>query len=382
MRRWRAEAIVTAANFDTHMSTQLERAKRYVQLQTSGGFEALESGLEAARLDPAQIETLAKLVEAAPYDPLVLGLVATPEGAPQVGRGKLARSVRSALRALARDRARTALTSAQGDALEAIVRLTGRPAILLHDNRPSSLPAAWKPRMYPLLDDIAKTAAAVGRIQLEGQDYLGTGFLVAPRTIMTNRHVAECFCKQTGSAWKLQNGITANIDFYEEFGSTKKARFSIVKILGVHPKVDLALLEMETHGALSAKPALPLKITDDDSRAADGSQVYVIGYPAADGRNDAIAQHRLFKGIYEKKRLAPGRIMTTDAKNKLFTHDCTTLGGNSGSCVIEFNTGRVVGLHFSGSYLEQNVAVLLPGLRDDPLLRKLHVPFMEDRRNN
>ena len=43
--------------------------------------------------------------------------------------------------------------------------------------------------------------------------------------------------------------------------------------------------------------------------------------------------------------------------NVVFTHDCSTLGGNSGSPIINTNTGSVVGLHFSGRYESANFAV-------------------------
>jgi phosphatidylserine/phosphatidylglycerophosphate/cardiolipin synthase-like enzyme len=39
------------------------------------------------------------------------------------------------------------------------------------------------------------------------------------------------------------------------------------------------------------------------------------------------------------------------------THDCTTLGGNSGSVLVDMLTGKVVGLHFAGIYKEANLAV-------------------------
>jgi endonuclease G len=39
------------------------------------------------------------------------------------------------------------------------------------------------------------------------------------------------------------------------------------------------------------------------------------------------------------------------------THDSSTLGGNSGSVLIEVETGQVVGLHFAGEYLKANYAV-------------------------
>ena len=39
------------------------------------------------------------------------------------------------------------------------------------------------------------------------------------------------------------------------------------------------------------------------------------------------------------------------------THDASTLGGNSGSAVVDLSTGRIIGLHFAGIYLDANFAV-------------------------
>ena len=38
-------------------------------------------------------------------------------------------------------------------------------------------------------------------------------------------------------------------------------------------------------------------------------------------------------------------------------HDSSTLGGNSGSAIIDVETGHVIGLHFAGEYLKANYAV-------------------------
>src|SRR6516165_11707527 len=45
-------------------------------------------------------------------------------------------------------------------------------------------------------------------------------------------------------------------------------------------------------------------------------------------------------------------------------HDCTTLGGNSGSVVLNLSTGEAVGLHFAGLYQETNYAVRASVLRN------------------
>jgi endonuclease G len=88
----------------------------------------------------------------------------------------------------------------------------------------------------------------------------------------------------------------------------------------------------------------------------------VIGYPL-DPRNDATEQDNLFDRTYGVKRLQPGQLhgrANTESFGKIVSaaaHDCSTLGGNSGSEVVDLATGEVVALHFGGRYQEKNFAV-------------------------
>ncbi len=71
---------------------------------------------------------------------------------------------------------------------------------------------------------------------------------------------------------------------------------------------------------------------------------------------------RVFGGRYDVKRAAPG-VMTPNSRGWA-THDCTTLGGNSGSAVIDLATGKAVALHFAGAYVIENYAVPASTIRD------------------
>jgi endonuclease G, mitochondrial len=64
---------------------------------------------------------------------------------------------------------------------------------------------------------------------------------------------------------------------------------------------------------------------------------------------------QIYGEIFDKKRLAPGAI--TDVDQNRVLHNCTTLGGNSGSVVVDLKSGEALGLHFSGSFLRTNFAV-------------------------
>ena len=59
-------------------------------------------------------------------------------------------------------------------------------------------------------------------------------------------------------------------------------------------------------------------------------------------------------------------VKTPVATVETLTHDASTLGGNSGSALIDPSTGFVLGLHFGGRYLERNYAVPARALAEDP----------------
>jgi endonuclease G len=82
------------------------------------------------------------------------------------------------------------------------------------------------------------------------------------------------------------------------------------------------------------------------------------------------------------KRFAPGFVMQALDGEKALSHDCTSLGGNSGSPLISLEDGKVVGLHYAGLYGVANSAVGVGTLRklvagDRPLI--VAVPNKSDR---
>ena len=85
---------------------------------------------------------------------------------------------------------------------------------------------------------------------------------------------------------------------------------------------------------------------------------------------------QIFANVFNVKRLQPGEIRTVFDQRHILEHDCSTLGGNSGSCVVDLETKQVVGLHYGGRYLEGNYAVALWQITDDPLLAKAKVNFV------
>ncbi len=269
------------------------------------------------------------------------------------------------------------LTPAEQTGFEAIILLTGRPAILIQAGDFFPPPPEWSV-LNTHGDALRKTFRSVGRIEVEGHpnlEWIGTGFLVGPDILMTNRHVAAEFTAPRGNGrWGITPGMRARIDFVEEFGGGHSAEFAIRSLIGIHGRFDMALFRVAMKGGPDGKVDLPppLRISARPEQAGPlpGRNVYVVGYPAWDGRrNDPEPMQRLFANIYNVKRLQPGTVIRHPAGPGLFTHDSSTLGGNSGSCVVDLDSHRVLGLHFGGRFREANRAVALWELGNDPLIR-------------
>jgi Trypsin-like peptidase domain len=256
--------------------------------------------------------------------------------------------------------------------MRAIILLEGRPAILVQEGDFGEPPRGWA-RLAERREGIRDVIARSGRIEVRGHinlDWLGTAFLVAPGTLMTNRHVAREFCLRDGERWTFRPGVTTRVDFLRELGSAAALEFEITEAIGIHEDHDLALLRVQ--GASSDGRTLPDPLSVAASEPADLPErdVYVVGYPALDTRrNEPAPIRRIFADVYDVKRLQPGKTVGYSTEYSAIQHDCSTLGGNSGSPVVDLETNQVIGLHFGGRYGMGNYAVPLWKLADDPLLR-------------
>jgi DNA/RNA endonuclease G (NUC1) len=249
------------------------------------------------------------------------------------------------------------------DAIEAIVLPKERPVVDVLDGTFEAPPSPFQHLgEEPTRGFIQKAIPSIGRVELPNHPslpYAGTGFVVGQGLLMTNRHVAELFSVGLGrEELSFRPGLSAAIDFRRERDRPETHPFSIARVAMVHPYWDMSLLVVD---GLAAVPPLTLATAAPADLA--GREVAVIGYPALDPRNNVDLQNRIFRGVFNVKRLAPGKLRTPADINSFghvvsaVTHDSSTLGGNSGSAVVDVTTGKVVGLHFAGRYLEANYAV-------------------------
>ena len=247
---------------------------------------------------------------------------------------------------------------------EAIILREGRPTLLIRGGsfEPPEL-AQWRARLMPYKSKIDRAIAAVGRVEVgfSAQPYVGTAWMVAPGVAVTNRHVAAEFALRQGRSYVFRSNpggrrLAPRIDFREEYLDNRPLDVTVGRVLflagDADADPDLALVELTPAPGVVLPEPVPLY----DGPPRPGAVVATIGYPAADHRNSAADQARLFGGIFEVKRLAPGLVVDVIDEGR-FTHDCTTLGGSSGSVVLDVETGAAVGLHFAGEYLSANYAV-------------------------
>jgi len=292
-------------------------------------------------------------------------------------RERSVRSARSAVGKLIRGGADADFEPEEVVGLEAIILDVGRPAILILNGSFLPPPTGWE-----ILDQvrasIESALPSVGRIEVTGHpslQWIGTGFLVAEDLVMTNRHVAKEFSRWGNDGrWAFEPGVKPSINYGAELGETdRKPSFVFDSVVGVHEEFDLALLKVSGGGAASPRP---LTLASEAPNDIEGRKVYVVGYPAWDGRrNDPPTMQRIFTDIYGVKRLQPGEVRAVFDRESIFHHDCSTLGGNSGSCVVDVESNKVIGLHFGGLYHEANQAVALWKLTADDLIKEAGVVF-------
>ena len=214
----------------------------------------------------------------------------------------------------------------------------------------------------------------VGRIEVTNSSssspYVGTGWFVAADVVVTNRHVADLIARHDGRKWALRLGIDGEIGCsmntlreYRDVNRSDPARdFKVLEVLFIEKdgNPDIAFLRV----ARTPDGAKPVAISIAETDVAPDRFVGVIGYPARAGTYAIPDQQQmtdLFYGEYDVKRIAPGYSLSGSAKAG--THDCTTLNGNSGSVLVDLETGLAVGLHYAGDYKRANYSVPASVLR-------------------
>ena len=302
------------------------------------------------------------------------------------------------------------LTVDDARTLEAVIRADGtRPSLPVHDARVDPhhpLAGDWSATLASTQDALAPSIRAIGRVEPEkptARDYFGTAWIVdsAAGLALTNLHVVEVMRKRlphlvqpSDSGFTVRGGVF--VDFAVESGRADKNRFRVVEAITPttvdgpgFTRLDAAVLRLEP--TAESDPALPpaIPVTADPAGPAGNLASYcVVGFPGPpqfiggihEGIDWTWVNTTLFGNRYGIKRLAPGtthRPLGTvdgDEQQWVFGHDLTTLGGNSGSPILNWldDSRRAFGLHFAGRSLDSNYAHAIGACADQ--LRTMGVP--------
>jgi endonuclease G, mitochondrial len=189
--------------------------------------------------------------------------------------------------------------------LEAIVLPENRPVVFVRNGSYDFLRDPWT----RLNLDAAKSVIdpllpLIGRVEVPYYPLIpfgGTGFVVGPNILMTNRHVAALFSSGLGLTLRYTSGDAA-VNFNREYGSQLEGgpdTLEVRRVVMVHPYWDMALLLVD---ALRNPKSLKLSVRPPEEVV--GRNVVVVGYPARDPRSNLELQDKIFEKVYNVKRLS------------------------------------------------------------------------------
>jgi hypothetical protein len=273
-------------------------------------------------------------------------------------------------------------------ALEAVISVTDRPSIPVRAGAcrfpDPPLPAAiefWLTVLTTARARIRPVALATGALLFDQGGAVsasqGTVWRLGENLVVTNRHVAAAVLRFDAMAPENDPllglrpfpGRTLIADFALEHGAGAR-RYAIEKLVHTEPadRRDLAVFRLKPWSGEPPPAGVSLAARGTSTTAP--VKVFVVGHPARDNLKDAEGVSAVFGQLDGSKRLSPGEVMEGSAAD-LLLHDCSTVGGSSGSPVVEVVGGQVLGLHYYGRSREHNEAIFLPALPDDHFLYRM-----------
>jgi esterase/lipase superfamily enzyme len=191
---------------------------------------------------------------------------------------------------------------------------------------------------------------SVGRIETTNLPInggsIGTGWLIAEDTIVTNRHLVDLIGVRDGEDYQFRSDpfgepIKVLFQIKSEIDQPTVQPYQVTQILWAEPnrKADIAFLKVNR--PINQTALRPIALATEDP--APGTLVATVGHPF----RDSPAFPTLTAIGVDKpnvKRLAPGFVLSDE--RGWATHDCNSLGGDPGAAIVDLATGKAVGLQF------------------------------------
>lgn len=246
---------------------------------------------------------------------------------------------------------------------------------------------------YSILKQAYLATGRIGYAQVgipSAEDYaFGTGFLVSDCHVVTNRHVHGLY-----GHYLLDKSDPGGIEFIAEKG---KDASDFVPFNGeppqLLPELDIAIYTL----ARPVTNRTPIALKPMETEALDGRDVVVIGYPDTHTPEKAEVLAVVEDDpVFAVKRLSQGQIFrhstdidtpygvetsVSESKTSAFLmpaicHNASTMGGNSGSPLLDIKNGQLLGVHFKGFKVfnqeeAANLAMAISQLTKSEQLNKL-----------
>lgn len=207
-------------------------------------------------------------------------------------------------------------------------------------------------KIAPVYDAVGRIGVKQSGVPTGAELMFGTGTLVSRKHVLTNLHVAS---KLLSSDLRNDCGI--------EFGAEKGSVSSnFVKFSNEMPKriahFDAAILTLAQAIPVQMRPYVSM--TPYSVNSLKNREIVAIGYPKNQEKtrkNLIRATKRVSHGSIFKHSTSKGDDITISIdgmENGAICHSASTLGGSSGSAIVDVATGDLVGLHFSARVLHNN----------------------------
>lgn len=244
-------------------------------------------------------------------------------------------------------------------ALELVIRLL-RPAVPTNNGVPTALPvdASRDPvltaQWAAFVTNYPTASIAVGRIDaVRGPSsrsvHTGTVFAIGGDLAITNAHVVDVLSFGSGM---LGRGMAVVKFGLEAATAAQEPPINVVEVVVTDVAHDLAVLRLDR--------VAPAVLALASTPAVSGTRVVAVGYPGQEMPRPLFAS--VFKENWGVRLASPGFVRKVQPLT--FTHDCSTLGGSSGSPVLSLTTGEVVGVHQGGRSAYANTAITVQSLID------------------
>lgn len=226
---------------------------------------------------------------------------------------------------------------------EVMVQVFPVPLVVRGGSFEPSKDPRWAEVLEAARSRLEAILGSVGRLECpeNTMPQRGTAWLVRDDVAVTNRHTILTLLDDLTRGDK-----TLRIDFCAEVDAAADRRCAVRRVLYVAPDHDLAFVQLAA--PLPRVPAIPLA-----DRIVPAHPLATVGFPSDESsRYGAEVFEDSFKDGFDRagqgfKRISLGHVEAITGS--IVEHDCTTLGGSSGSVIVDLVRGEAIGLNFGAA---------------------------------